>query len=973
MVHAYLDRHEDLDNSDSQKLQDELKHLYSKCVIQNQARLGVFLHALRLLHPAITGASRKLEWWDLVIKDILDNTGHRRDEIEYATDFLLDIMSYDADSERALELSRQSTAVLRRLLAAYMRRSRLKDAQGEQLVLEDGYASQQLEDVLVAFGRRKPKDLMMALDHLIQARDTRLQALGLMAAFVRTQPPHLYLVRETPLVEHLLKCLLIDTSTTVIQIALTILVMLLPHIPSSVRKHLPTLFLIYTRLLFWDKMFQRSPTVTPAEDNPHYDWPDENGISAGQIAVYETTKVLPDTQWTKLETLMANPESSPPNLTYLFTFLYGLYPLNFLEYLRKPRKYLKKISYPRADEVEFDQTLIWKRTEAYRKMHQLHPNFFLKTAEDELTDDHWLISDPAEVVAECMALSLEMTAGLNMPRTQAPSVSSKSMDAPADFVRTEDIPAHSLSGDHEESGLLAERTASPAEERSVSRVAISSPTGPTLSRKNSQRSTKTPLSQPSAFESPALAAADSPPLPPHGPTWGSKELPSARNSSLASGLAHVDNKPASKSPVPSTPALKNTSLLQREAMFLRNDLDFERYLKQQHLSHIGQLQRRLIKEATIEADIQTLIQTNKTLKAKLTKANDSYASLKKETATGRSNSKKFETELSSRVRSLREDERRWRIHEEDLKVELDKAQTDCTHLRRLIVESEARELLGQQKLASMELEREQLGALKARNAELEERLRIYDARQIQYEAAITEAEVLRNELAIAQLQVQGKDGNAERARHAMQDRIDELEVQVYDLQHGQGGTLNPAMKQMLGETIAEANRRLGLIKKDYSDLKQKYRELEARSKGLSDEDHEATSRSLSSPIPVRPMRPDETLADSASIKSAGSSNNARLSFHGTPGNRRSAVSASGRESVVPSPSPKSPPRKALAGGISSLLARSGTPDTVHSAPSEADSFYSNPRSHFSDETLDDEAKKNAKGKKKRKDFNSFFT
>ena len=94
------------------------------------------------------------------------------------------------------------------------------------------------------------------------------------------------------------------------------------------------------------------------------------------------------------------------------------------------------------------------------------------------------------------------------------------------------------------------------------------------------------------------------------------------------------------------------------------------YLKSQHLTHIGQLQRKHIKEATAEADTQNLINTNRTLKSKLAKMNEQYAQLKKETLTSRSQSKKWEGELSGKVRSYRDDQKVWQGEEESLRFEL---------------------------------------------------------------------------------------------------------------------------------------------------------------------------------------------------------------------------------------------------------------------------------------------------------------
>ena len=126
------------------------------------------------------------------------------------------------------------------------------------------------------------------------------------------------------------------------------------------------------------------------------------------------------------------------------------------------------------------------------------------------------------------------------------------------------------------------------------------------------------------------------------------------------------------------------------------------------MQHIGQLQRLHISDATVSANVENLTNTNKSLKSKLAKANDAYAMLKKETATGRTQQKKFESDLSSKVRGLRDAERAWHSEETTLKMELEKARSDCEALRKLVVQAEARELVSSQQVASMEIQLEEV-------------------------------------------------------------------------------------------------------------------------------------------------------------------------------------------------------------------------------------------------------------------------
>jgi hypothetical protein len=207
----------------------------------------------------------------------------------------------------------------------------------------------------------------------------RIQALNLLSAFVRLQPPHLHLVLDTPLIQHLEKCLLIDASSTVIELALVVLIMFLPHICASLTSdhHLAKMFLIYSRVLCWDKL---GNSEDPDAMNTKTEDQDDEENSDAEDGEAEQA-------WESVQQSMEYPDSSPPTLMHYFTFLYGLFPLNFMHFVRKPRRFLKTLNFPGARDFDLDQDLIQSRTEPYRRVHLLHPNMFSTTQEEELQDN----------------------------------------------------------------------------------------------------------------------------------------------------------------------------------------------------------------------------------------------------------------------------------------------------------------------------------------------------------------------------------------------------------------------------------------------------------------------------------------------------------------------------------------------------------------------------------------------------------
>jgi len=638
---------------------------------------------------------------------------------------------------------------------------------------------------------------------------------------------------------------MIDASATVIELALTVLIMFLPHITSSLTSdfHLSKLFLIYSRMLCWD----RFGGANSEEQNPT---DEESEKSTGQDSNEDSES---EQTWEKLHRSFDYAENTAPGLLHFFTFLYGLFPLNFMSYIRKPRKYLKNVDFPGADDFDLDQDLIRSRTEPYRQVHLLHPNMFTTTLEDELSDTRWLKSDPADVVTDCMELCVAVSSTLDDP---GPPPTSKLPAVPTPLARTDDIPQEGIFILDDDGAIVNDEPATSWRNTQSTMFSPSSnwqSDGIEMPRKSYHSTYSHSVAKSSKPASPVLKARDvmdSPTLPPlrtlsdletKNPQPKRKRslrkagamsapqsstLPSPRLEQFAQAMSQSHH---SSSPTRTEFQNQSIASLQREVMLLRNDLNFERYLKLQHLSHIGQLQRKHIKEATVEAETQNLINTNRALKAKLAKANEMYAQVKKETLTGRSQFKKWESELSSKVRSYKEEQKHWHSDEDSLRLDLQKSQHDCERLRRLAVESEARELNAKQKLRSTELDLKELDNLRADVGTLQEKCQKLQESLADLEATKKERDNLRSDLEIANMKLNSRDADRERTRKAYERKISEFENRLQSTQkNSQPGQLSSSMQQMVDSALAASQAKLQQMKKTHYRLLDQYTELEMR-------------------------------------------------------------------------------------------------------------------------------------------------
>ena len=596
---SFVAKHSDPDDTPSTRVQEELRRICNETLGTDPSKLEAFILALTLLLPYLRRIGELDPWFEVVLSFVVDALESRKSSVQQMHDFVLASVAYDNDATDSQERSKACQALMSKLIQEYLKRTAaLSKGSVMTTVRSQNRVQQQLQDLVALVGRSKPQDLFTAFEAPIQAQTPRFHALQLLCTWLKHQHPHLDVVAHTAVVDILLKCLMNDRSAVMISVALQCVLMLLPHIPVTVASQLPRLFLIYSRCLCWEKFTASSSKaqrdlVTDDRVRSESDDEDDPLFSI-------------DPGWSVVDSVPDTPEVSAPELLSYFTFLYGLYPLNFTSYIRKPRKYLKQIDFPGAEHFDLDQAVIRSRTEQYQRAHLLHPNFFNMTAEEELADNRWIKAEPSEVSAECLGLY----SGSHTPVR------------PADLTSTSIFPAATES--MAASGL-----------QSMDSIVTSS------------------------------VGAESP-----------------------TALSPTYSGSSSLGPRPSQTLSSDAVFLQRELMALRNELTFERYLKQQHALAIGQLKKDMVKEVAAEAETATLINMNRSLARKLTEANNFNERLQKETQSRKAHARQSEDQLNAKLRALRAT----LADQQAQEASLTQAHADIEALRELVVASEAREL-----------------------------------------------------------------------------------------------------------------------------------------------------------------------------------------------------------------------------------------------------------------------------------------
>ncbi|MED6289465.1 hypothetical protein CHARACLAT_003046 [Characodon lateralis] len=201
---------------------------------------------------------------------------------------------------------------------------------------------------------REPHDkhLLDKMNDCMAKPACRLPILMLLGHVVRKQPSWIHKIARYPLLLSLLKCLKTDTDVVVLITGVLVLITLLPMIPQAGKQHLWEYFDIFGRLASWN-------LKNPGHVSEVY-------LIHLHASVYS-----------------------------LFHRLYGMYPCNFVSYLRS--------HYSMKENMETFEEVVKPMLEHVR----IHPELVTGTKDHELDPTRWRKYEIHDIVIECAKVSLD--------------------------------------------------------------------------------------------------------------------------------------------------------------------------------------------------------------------------------------------------------------------------------------------------------------------------------------------------------------------------------------------------------------------------------------------------------------------------------------------------------------------------------------------------------------------------------------
>lgn len=212
-------------------------------------------------------------------------------------------------------------------------------------------SSMRLVEILV--GVREPHDMHLfnKLSETLRGQ-SKLQALTLLGHVVRRRPTWLIKIVKHQVLNDLLRILKMETDIILVMSALLIIIILLPMLPSLMAQHLNEIFDVFSRLAAWNT---NNPNKVPEYNLIHL-----------QVGLCE-----------------------------LFNRLYGMYPCNFLFYLRK--------QYTQQDNLDVFSHTIKPMVYSVR----MHPQLVTTSKDAETAPSRWVKMEDHDVIVECAKYVLD--------------------------------------------------------------------------------------------------------------------------------------------------------------------------------------------------------------------------------------------------------------------------------------------------------------------------------------------------------------------------------------------------------------------------------------------------------------------------------------------------------------------------------------------------------------------------------------
>ncbi|WBW70709.1 Rheb GAP, hamartin Tsc1 [Schizosaccharomyces osmophilus] len=632
-VEAYQLQYPSPNATNSQKIREVLSHLYEKIPFNNAKRRALWLAVLKTVLPLLILHRQAIgEWWDQIFHPFMNSPTQIKPVLNDLKSIISYILIYHDEDEWGKNVRQQTaTEICYRLVDLYLENA-IEIFKHVEIQIQRSQTLDCLTDILISYGVQRPKDLSLCFTKFYSQPRNRIPILSVMVSVARRQGPRLYEIPQTGLFDCVLNSLDYDCSPIALSYSLSFVIMILPHICNDLGNLLYRLFCCFLRLSMIDSF------TGPPKASTTNGWEVLPNFASTYTTSSSSSSPSPLSAHTKAKSNLSDTFHSEyfSSLEYsqLFTFLYALFPINFLDFLRNPTSYAAnhKFTIPHR----YNSEILLSKCTPLLSNHLAHRNFLSFTASSELSDkSRWKKLDSTAIVALCNRLNtVGMTEG----------------NAESGYHQS----ARPLEDLGPPTGVLAY----PNESHDIYPDPLSVSWHQQLSIPNSANSSF--ALEPTDVKGSVPAIVDD-----------SSENDSYRASiSEASSFYHANVKSVPGVSESSEDISPNTTTLilrlQRELLFLKNELDFEKYMRQQHIQNISKLRREHVQDMAVESERQKLLLTNKRYKLQVEVLTQELEQQRTEAQAALNRRFQWETDCNNKLKAFREERKAWRSKEENL-------------------------------------------------------------------------------------------------------------------------------------------------------------------------------------------------------------------------------------------------------------------------------------------------------------------
>lgn len=625
------------------RLEEELQSFHSDTITHNSLQhTEVLLAILCRLRPLLTSISLISTWFDLVLRPALREPRLSTPAVNHAKELII------SAADRTDEKYPEKVAEFRRRLLDLYVLDAYNEGSGDDL-LEWAELDQEqrekrslwkfnLEDVLVKSGLRRPQDFMSAINYSFATPSSRLQLLILLNRYT-SEPsfqPLAAALADHPLLDSLLNSLLLDNSSTICTIALTVIVKLLPIFAvkacEELKLMLPRLLAILARIICWKERSVSKPVFEEGvEDIDECSTNDDAQVSAiNQFTASSNLPLRPGLGWDRLE-LMFNAASSAPPPGIYFSCLYYLFPCNLLRFLRGPSAYLNDRRYESPFSISWedalDEDIIRSKSESLLRGRIVNARVIWGDSAKELTEpDTWANYSVSRIASECTMLDVRNTA-LGSKQFCADIVSAAA--EPSLLASTTIFDGDTSTAPTPHPGYAELPAAKP-------RVSLESMITASVALKSNL---DVEIETPTAAWSSLLFPTGS-----NSPTKRAFDMPSEPNTYNEQLPSHI---------------AQAISGLQREVLLLRNELNFELWLSRENVKHIGRLYQDRILSKNAEVEQQGLFNKLRHYRAEVQRLDRQLRDHREQSSSAKNKYADWNTELQNKLKEFREEKKAW--------------------------------------------------------------------------------------------------------------------------------------------------------------------------------------------------------------------------------------------------------------------------------------------------------------------------